>query len=559
MSVRGHNKQYCLYFFRYTIKIVNITGIFGSRRRRFLLKILHDVPEILTPSMVMDAELNWHITFPLLDSRDFLMYGKTMILNESSTLNESIAGCLLFAMEMIYAMEMDRYGIKEFWDDRVLRGAMRSAAPIVAGRAWRYDLLSNLAGHYRFHLSNTIWRRKLNINEDGTAVPIEVFPDRETIPAHNIIQLRRCETEVKLSPDTAEKAGYPSFIKKTDESARYHRTFLYYSPLPKIKMENNPDTAEFYAEFYEKCDREIYKWIERLMSALMLRSADAVFAARDMAAVSYLEKWPDESSFPGGDVFMVGNTDPIRKLINILNALPEGALYPNPAIWAASSCERYPAHEAEEQIRKASLETIAAEGTEYEKRVMRSVMEGSIAGMEPQSARITDLINSNPGAIDPDKAKLIKESAAEETSGLLKDAGMDGEWYVDSETGRLVKKEKAENRNVIKPGTPEDSSISENKGPETDPAVDNLLEDAFVDTDILEKEAIIDKAFLDTKEATDITEKKLPYTESKTKTLWTEGMARDAIHQKQTKEIKKETDKVSYIDSILDSAFLDKE
>lgn len=527
------------------------------------MKILHDVPEILTPSMVMDAALNWHITFPLLDSRDFLMYGKTMILNESSTLNENISNCLLFIMEMVYALEMSKYGIKEFWDDTVLKGAMRSAAPIIGGKAWRYDLLSFVASDYRFHLSNTIWRRKLIYKDDGVITPIEVYPDKETIPAHNISQFMGKEREVYLSKDIADKAGYPTLKNRNIDYIRTYKTFFYYSPLPRLKMESKPNTADFYIEFYDKCDRSIYKWIERLMSAMMLRSADSVFAARDMAAVSYLEKWPDESAFPQGDVFMVQNTDPVKKLINILNALPEGALYPNPGIWAASSCERYPIKDAEEQINNAAAEIPPLTETDYEKTVREAVTSGSIAGMGPRAARIVDQINSNPDAIDLQKAELLKDCVAEEETRLLQDAGMDGEWEIDRDTARIVKKQAAVfiSKEAEKTKSdPADQPVSSENKPankeDKDPKIENILESAFVDTEMLTKEEIIRRAFLDLPpdQIRKPEKKNLPKPEKK-ESEWPE-----LRHSKTGgNTLKKEAGTKSYLDNLLDSAFLDKE
>lgn len=377
------------------------------------------------PELNMDSKLNMHLTFPVIAASDFIMYGKTMLMKETGILNENICNNLLFSMESIYCNCLKSYGYYNFWKNDVNKQSWNISAK-VAGQIWENRNILDPIGKadVNIHMSNIIWRRTVEEEEDGNVVSLGVYPDINVIPEHNFLIGETADIILNMDPKMEESLGYLTEDDEAHLDARGYYIYYYYKPLPAIVLKGDPDSPEYYDNFYNQCDKNIYHWMERLMSALMLTSADAVFAARDIAYISLIEGMPDESSFPFGDVFQTEDQTPIVKLCTNIEGLSEQSLYPNRVIWTAAQCERYLPEEVQKHIEESALHykehktsgSLCMEDS-VNKIVQESLISGHISGLDEHWNDSTSLcigegypLNTLVDQIDPETKDITEKN-----------------------------------------------------------------------------------------------------------------------------------------------------
>lgn len=501
------------------------------------MKILSGIPSILNPTLRMDSVLNMHVTIPLLPADDFIMYGKSIIMEEAGVLNDNICTNMLFALESVYSEEMNAHGFHDFWLPSA-REQFLDISALVGCEIWDprgiFDPLSSL--NFPVHMSDIIWRRDFSDNGEGKRVYYGVYPDNNTIPMHNFMTGRAVDHDCGDSWKTAGNKGY--------------QIYYYYEPLPSLGIKGNPDDTTYYGDFRNRCDPEIYKWIKTLMSALMIYSADSIAAVRDMACISDLENKPDESAFPDGDVFTSGDRTPIKKLCASLRTLPQTALIPHKKIWTAAQFEKYLPNEVQKVLKEAVLSETEIRKTDdrsINRIALDSMAAGRLAGLD--GGKYRDGVSED---INRDEEQDIAEKSYCEAEVL----------YLSSdETEKNTKPPQNVSKQLFPRFTPTPEQIAEKElglgDLDIDPYQALLLDSAFVDNkeedpeikDTADKnEDFFEKAFMEFKEAPG------------RKSLENSPGPQDKRTNRQADDpmnLKSEAEKTGHISKMLDSAFLE--
>lgn len=534
------------------------------------MKILESIPKILTPDIKMDSKLNMHFTLPVIDAGDFIMYGRTMLMRETGILNENICNNLLFSMESIYSLCLKEYAYDNFWDNSVKRQAWKIAVKI-AGQVWVNSCIFQpiLKSGLSIHMSNVIWRRLIKEQGGGNVVSMGVYPDKNVIPAHNFLIGETTDTQMQINQKIEGSLGYLTDEDESHLPIRGYNVYYYYNPLPPVVLNCELNSPDCYGEFYDKCDKRIYKWMERFMSALMLVSSDTVFTARDTAYISLIEGMPDESSFPFGDVLQTNDRTPIKKLSARLEGLDERSFYPNRKIWTAAQCERYLPDEVQQHIRR-SLQNIplidqnkspSCTADDINRVVRESITEGHLTGLNEHLVNHTnsEYIEDIPLEITSEQKDISELSESEPiekqrernikiiTSQSLWDLSnekVDDKTMIDVNPIVVGDKNKIQeiHESVLSPGRTEDEELL---------SVNDINKIKIKNKDIL------DKAFvLDVKTHIDVNNIKKTNLIEEAKTI-VDGTSKEAIER--DIQLNKVSETKNALEDVLDKAFTDRE
>ena len=551
------------------------------------MKILGGIPSILMPNIRMDSVLNMHVAIPLINADDFIMYGKSIIMEETGVLNDNICTNMLFAVEAVYSEEMNTHGFRDFWLPSA-REQFLDISALVGRQIWDpaglFNPLSRLA--FPLHISDIIWRRDFSDNGEGSRVYYGVYPDDNTIPMHNFLTGKSMDTGHGYVPELMKDLGGVSYPEKDrwkiDGNRGYH-VFYYYEPLPSLGIRGDLDDPSYYREFQKRCDPEIYEWIKGLMSGLMIYSADTVAAVQDMACISDLENKPDESAFPDGDVFTSGDRAPIKRLCASLGLLPKAVLVPHKKIWTAAQFEKYLPDEVKRILEDAVLsekEGCAGADGGMNRIALDSMAAGRLAGLDREHRKFGTA--GHPAGIPSDKlVEQASENQVEKRKSAVKkyrgkiiaDITRDGIWNLSEEkpggtkmfdlpslvTGKNGRVKQAVSGPLFPRLSPTPEQIAEKERGLCDRQEyadkELLLENAFIEdteeqteTDSIPGERLLEKAFMESGEAL------------KQKSSEISLFPQDRVVKKPPDDLLKlklEAEKTGDISRLLDSAFLE--
>lgn len=356
---------------------------------------------------------NYDFVVPAIPGDDFISYGRSVMLENAGILDTQSVYNLLFLTEALYL----NYLRSDL--DADLGVSRPGYSPVEVNAAVMDEGWNNVAAHKSWSesfkkdavyfsscakaaakLSDIVWRP--NLTSEGEV--LGVYPDKRHIVERNLERI--------YAPNDPNKI-YTSSLR----------------PLPLLAL-NGPVATDVkaYKDFNDRCDKEIKSWIEKIFSLLMLNYGEASMAVKESAEAAYIagfyrigieqqEFSADAPLYPFGDIAFIKNNRRITGLFQKLRTIPESAVRPNKAVWAAAAFQRAALGAANAQIASGLKEEI-----EKEKNPAAVVQELRLPGEDDQPHTDKHLSETEEAETEPEEEQTTDKNIDESKFSILDQA-----------------------------------------------------------------------------------------------------------------------------------------